>query len=135
MSNNNYRDKYDKILHTKKSELSDAPKISDEHFEEIKNAFELFDSDSSGLIRPCEMIQTFEKLRLNQDKPSIYKLLLSMNTSENNTEGVNFDQFMNLTLAYYSDRYTREGITHIFQLFDEDNIGCITRDSFSKMAM
>ena len=39
-----------------------------------------------------------------------------------------------MALSYYSDRYTRDGIKNIFQLFDEDNLGVITRDSFRKIA-
>lgn len=41
---------------------------------------------------------------------------------------------MQLAITYYSDRYTRDGIKRIFQLFDEDNNGVITRDSFRKVA-
>ena len=65
----------------------------------------------------------------------MYTLIESMSTSENNLEGLNFEQFMSLTITYYSDRYTREGIKHIFELFDEDGLGCITRDSMRKFAL
>ena len=87
------------------------------------------------MIKPKEIIQTFEKLNLDKEKPSIFKLLLSMDTQENNTEGLNFEQFMSFTISYYSDRYTREGIHHIFELFDEEGMSCITRDSMRKFAM
>ena len=36
-------------------------------------------------------------------------------------------------MLYFSDRYSREGIMHIFSLFDEENLGCITMDSFRKL--
>jgi centrin-1 len=93
----------------------------------------LFDSDGTGQIKPKDMIKTFERLGLHKEKPSIYKLILSMNTVDNNLEGLNFDQFMNLTIQYYSDRYTREGIKHIFELFDEEGLGYITRDTLRKV--
>lgn len=96
--NNAYRVKYDKLVYSKKNEAQDAPKISDEDYEEIQNAFELFDSDGSGLVKPCDMLKTFEKLGLDRDKPSIYKLIQSMSTTDNNTEGLTFEQFMQLTL-------------------------------------
>ncbi len=38
-------------------------------------------------------------------------------------------------MAYYGDRYSEEGVRHIFELFDEDNDGEITRDAFRKLAM
>ncbi len=64
----------------------------------------------------------------------MYSLISSMNTNDNNLDGLSFEQFMQLAIAYYSDRYTREGIKHIFQLFDEDGMGVITRESMRKMA-
>ena len=37
-------------------------------------------------------------------------------------------------MSYYGDRYSEEGIRHIFDLFDEDGDGVITRDAFRKLA-
>lgn len=37
-------------------------------------------------------------------------------------------------MSYYGDRYSEEGVRHIFELFDEDGDGCITRDAFKKLA-
>ena len=47
-----YRQKYEKHVYSKKNEAQDAPKISEELMTEIKDAFELFDSDGSGIIFP-----------------------------------------------------------------------------------
>ena len=90
-NSNAYRVKYDKLVYSKKNEAQDAPRISDEAYEDIKNAFELFDSDGSGLVKPRDMLHTFEKLNLNLEKPSMYTLIESMSTSENNLEGLNFE--------------------------------------------
>jgi len=75
-----------------------------------------------------------EKLKIDRDKPSMYLMIKSMNTVDNNQEGLSFDQFLALVMAYYGDRYSEEGIRHIFELFDEDNDGEITRDAFRKLA-
>lgn len=80
------------------------------------------------------MLQTLEKLNLHREKPSIYTLIKTMTTPDNMHDGLSFEQFMQLSITYYSDRYTREGIKHIFQLFDEDGLGVISRDSMRKMA-
>ncbi len=42
-----------------------------------------------------------------------------MCTEENSSDGLSFDQFMQLVNTYYSDRYSRDGIKRIFHLFDE----------------
>ena len=57
-----------------------------------------------------------------------------MCSGENSSEGLSFDQFMQLATTYYSDRYSRDGIKRIFQLFDEENTGLVTRETFRKMA-
>ena len=79
-------------------------------------------------------MKTFEKLGLDKERRSIYLLIKSINTKDNNLEGVNFEQFLNQCSNYYSDRYSREGIEHIFQLFDEEGQGYLTRDNVRTMA-
>ena len=112
----------------------DLPELTDEQMDELKRAFDLFDSKGKGRIYPFEMQKVFEKLKLDRDRPSIYAMIRSLNTPENNAEGLNFDQFITLIMNYYGDRYSEEGIRHIFELFDEDGDGVITRDAFRKLA-
>eukprot|EP00347_Sterkiella_histriomuscorum_P003994 403362156 len=131
---NNYQQNFDRVVHSKKAEAMDAPIIPDEILTEIENAFGLYDSDGSGLINPQQMLQTFEKMNLQNERPSMYYLIQSMCTPDNIQDGLSYDQFMTLTYAYYSDRYSRDGIKRIFQLFDEENLGVITRNSFKRMA-
>ena len=71
----NYKKNYEKLVHSKKNEAHDAPVISEEIYQEIQKAFELFDSDSSGLIDPQLMLETFEKLNLHRERSSIYSLI------------------------------------------------------------
>ena len=37
-------------------------------------------------------------------------------------------------MQYFGDRYSEEGVRHIFSLFDEDGDGVITKEAFKKMA-
>ena len=43
------------------------------------------------MIKPRDMLRTFEKLNLHKDKRSIYELIKSLDTKDNNENGVNFD--------------------------------------------
>lgn len=63
----------------------------------------------------------------------MYKMALALNTEENNEEGITFEQFMEGVMNYYGDRYTEEGVRHIFELLDEDGDDCITREAFRKL--
>ena len=92
---------------------------------EIRSAFELFDSDASGVIYPKEMLHTMQRMNLHNERRSMYALVESMCTEENSNDGLSFDQFMQLVNTYYSDRYSREGIKRIFQLFDEHQQGYV----------
>lgn len=112
----------------------DLPELTEEQIGELKRAFDLFDSKGKGRIQPQEMVRTMEKLKIDRDRPSMYLMVKSMNTYDNNAEGLSFDQFLTLVMSYYGDRYSEEGVRHIFELFDEDGDGEITRDAFRKLA-
>ena len=62
-------------------------------------------------------------------------MICSLNTPENNLDGgLTFELFIEGVMHYYGDRYSEEGVRHIFQLFDEDGDGCITKEAFKKLA-
>ncbi len=69
------------------------------------------------------MLRVFEKLQLNVTQPSIFNMLKFMNTEDNNTKGLTFDQFIELATEYFNERHTQEGIERIFQLYDFGNKG------------
>ena len=65
--------------------------MNDEQIGELRRAFDLFDSKGKGRIQPQEMVRTMEKLKIDRDRPSMYLMVKSMNTQENNSEGLSFD--------------------------------------------
>ena len=80
------------------------------------------------------MVATFEKLGLHKTRPSMYAMIQSMSTQEANQDGISFDLFIMNVLNYFGDRYSEDGLRHIFSLFDEDGDGVINRGAFKKMA-
>ena len=81
------------------------------------------------------MVRFFQKLKLDKDRPSIFACIKSIDTQENNQDGgLTYDQFIEAVMQYFGDRYSEDGVRHIFSLFDEDGDGVITKDAFKKIA-
>ncbi|TNV75455.1 hypothetical protein FGO68_gene4347 [Halteria grandinella] len=129
-----YQHQFQRLVYLKKNPAQDLPTLDAEELAELQSAFDLFDAEGNGRIQPSELVRIFKKLRLDSERPSMYKMAVSLNTAENNEEGVTFEQFIEGVMNYYGDRYTEEGVRHIFELFDEDGDGVITRDAFRKLA-
>lgn len=89
--NNFYQENYERLVYQKKNIALDLPELSTEQMDELKRAFDLFDSKGKGRIMPAEMQRIFEKLKLDRDRPSMYKMIRSFNIPENNQEGITFD--------------------------------------------
>jgi Ca2+-binding EF-hand superfamily protein len=48
-----------KFIYNRKNEVTDAPKLTEEQITDIREAFELYDTDGSGLVKPKDLIATF----------------------------------------------------------------------------
>ena len=75
MNQNSYQQRFKDIVHGRKIEASDAPRIAEEVLSEIRDAFELFDADNTGLIDPKRMLETMERLGLDNERRSMYLLV------------------------------------------------------------
>ena len=56
------------------------------------------------------MLYVFDKLGLEESKPSIYYMLKSMSTEDNNEHGVSFNQFLMHANEYFNERMTMQGL-------------------------
>jgi Ca2+-binding EF-hand superfamily protein len=72
------------------------PNFTEDEILQIKNDFNLFDSQSSGLIKPNIILLIANR---NKDwgnkNPFYYTALKELKTEENNLNGINVDQFVN----------------------------------------
>merc|ERR1719281_1459784 len=95
----------------------ERPGLTEEEIMEIKEAFDLFDTDSSGL---------------EARNQTIYQMILDMDAD--GSGDIEFDEFLNLMTAKMSDRDTREDIRKVFRLFDEENAGVVTIRNLRRVA-
>lgn len=88
--------------------------------EEIKQAFDLFDTNQTGVIDPKELLSAMQSLGYNTRQPVIYSIIESLDTVENCTNGVDFETFKEAIRGKMGDKNSKEGIQKIFDLFIDD---------------
>ena len=104
--------------------------------DEIRQAFDLFDTNGTGKIDPKELKAAMQSLGFDTKNPTIYTLIADLDTPEAaKNGGVNFDDFVGSINNKLGDKESKEGIHRIFELFiDDPNADTITLSSLKKIA-
>eukprot|EP00823_Brevimastigomonas_motovehiculus_P008236 TRINITY_DN7510_c0_g1_i1.p1 TRINITY_DN7510_c0_g1~~TRINITY_DN7510_c0_g1_i1.p1 ORF type:complete len:193 (-),score=47.27 TRINITY_DN7510_c0_g1_i1:78-656(-) len=110
----------------KKNELTDEQK------QEIKEAFDLFDSDKSGSIDYHELKVAMRALGFDVRKAEIMKILKEYD--RNQTGQIVFSDFQEIMTQKMSERDPEEEIRKAFQLFDDEHTGKITVKNLRRVA-
>lgn len=122
----------------KKPQNTDAvrPGLSQDEVDEIRQAFDLFDTNNSGKISPKELAAACESLGFITKNPNIFKFIAELDTPEAAKKGgVDFDFVIEQINNKLGDMESREGVHRIFMLFlDDPESETITLDSFKKIA-
>ena len=118
------------------SKKVERPGLSSEEVDEIKQAFDLFDTNGTGKIDPKELKAAMQSLGFDTKNPTIYTLIADLDTPEAaKNGGVNFDDFVGSINNKLGDKESKEGIHRIFELFiDDPNADTITLSSLKKIA-
>ena len=88
---------------------------------EIKEAFNLFDTDKSGTIDVQEFKDALNNLGLDDNNGAFVQLL--DNIDANKSGKVDFDEFVNLLTVHGSDLTTKEDLERVFTYFLGDDKG------------
>jgi Ca2+-binding EF-hand superfamily protein len=95
--------------------------LSNEEMEEIKQAFDLFDTNNTGKINPAELKQAMQSLGFNDRNPTIFSMICDLDTPQNaKNGGIDLDTFVDAINNKLGDKESDEGIRRIFQLFTSD---------------
>jgi Ca2+-binding EF-hand superfamily protein len=110
--------------------------LSQDEVEEIKQAFDLFDTNQTGKIDPKELKAAMQSLGFDSKNPTIFQLIADLDTPENaKNGGIVFQDFVDAINNKLGDKETREGIERIFNLFiDDPNQDTITLNSLRRIA-
>ena len=118
------------------SKTVERPGLSNEEVDEIKQAFDLFDTNGTGKIDPKELKAAMQSLGFDSKNPTIYQLIADLDTPDaERNGGISFDDFVDAINDKLGDKESKEGIRRIFDLFiDDPNADTITLSSLKKIS-
>merc|ERR1712110_1353406 len=91
--------------------------LTDEQKQEIKEAFDLFDSNHSGVIDAKELKVAMRALGFEPKKEEIKKMITDLDKDGN---GISFAAFTDMMTSKMGDKDSREEMIKAFKLFDDD---------------
>merc|ERR1712134_250296 len=106
--------------------------LTDDQIQEIKEAFDLFDTDGSGTIDPKELRDAMQSLGFEAKNQTIFQMISDLD--KNKSGSIDFEEFLDMMTARMSDKDTREDIAKVFRLFDDDTSGSITLRNLRRVA-
>ena len=93
--------------------------LTEDEVLEIKEAFDLFDTDKSGEIDVNELKQALLNLGIDTKNQTLQNMLADID--KNGDANIDFDEFINMMTAKMSDKDTREDLEKVFELFLGDD--------------
>eukprot|EP00743_Colponemidia_sp_Colp-15_P000950 GILK01001049.1.p1 GENE.GILK01001049.1~~GILK01001049.1.p1 ORF type:complete len:186 (+),score=51.18 GILK01001049.1:49-558(+) len=106
--------------------------LTEEQKAEIKEAFDLFDTDGSGTIDAKELKVALRALGFEPKKEELKKLISDID--KDGTGAIDFNEFLEIMTAKMSERDSKEEILKAFRLFDSEDCGKITLKDLQRVA-
>nr|ABR17333.1 unknown [Picea sitchensis] len=106
--------------------------LTDQKRQEIKEAFELFDTDGSGTIDAKELNVAMRALGFEMTEEQIRQMIADVDKDGSGT--IDFDEFAYMMTAKIGERDSREELTRAFREIDQDKNGKISAADIQRMA-
>ena len=110
---------------------AERPGLTEDEIEEIREAFNLFDTDGSGTIDPKELRAAMQSLGFETKNPTIYAMIADLDAYGS---AIDFEQFLEAITSKLGDKESRDGINKIFDLFDDEHKGAISVANLRRVA-
>lgn len=85
---------------------------------DVKAAFDIFDTDGSGLVDAGELRQAFVSLGLANANKLVYNIMNSLDGEH--PDGLNFGEFLKLATGRLGTAHSRKQIEKVFFSFDHE---------------
>ncbi|XP_073014881.1 caltractin [Primulina eburnea] len=92
--------------------------------QEIKEAFELFDTDGSGTIDAKELNVAMRALGFEMSEEEINGMIAEVD--KDGSGAIDFDEFCHMMTAKFGERDTKEELMKAFNIIDQDKNGKIS---------
>lgn len=106
--------------------------LSEEQKSDIKEAFDLFDTEGTGKIDVKELKVAIRALGFEPKKEEIKKMIADID--KENTGKLSFDDFLSLMSIKMAEKDSKEEIMKAFRLFDDDETGKISFKNLKRVA-
>ena len=93
--------------------------LTEDEVIEIKEAFDLFDSDHSGTIDTEELKQALSNLGIDAKNQTLQNMMNDIDKNQSGT--IDFNEFIELMTAKFSDKDIPEDLRKVFDLFIGDD--------------
>lgn len=110
----------------KRNELNEEQKL------EIKEAFDLFDTNGTGRIDAKELKVAMRALGFEPKKEDIRKIISDVDKDGSGT--IDYNDFLDIMTIKMSERDPKEEILKAFRLFDDDETGKISFKNLKRVA-
>ncbi|XP_010070343.2 caltractin [Eucalyptus grandis] len=100
--------------------------------QEIREAFELFDTDGSGTIDARELNVAMRALGFEMTEEQISKMIADVD--KDGSGSIDYDEFEHMMTAKIGERDTKEELTKAFHLIDQDNNGKISFEDIRRIS-
>lgn len=115
----------------KSKKAVERPGLTEDEIEEIREAFNLFDTDGSGKIDPKELRAAMQSLGFENKNPTIYQMIAEL---EDLDREIDFEEFLDAITNKLGDKETKDGINKIFDLFDDDMSQSVNMNNLKRVA-
>jgi centrin-1 len=115
-----------------KNQRKGRTELTEEQRNEIKEAFDLFDTDGSGSIDSKELKVAMRALGFEPRKEEIKRMISEVDKDGSGT--IEYPEFEEMMAVKIAERDPREEIIKAFKLFDEEGTGKISFKNLKRVA-
>lgn len=109
----------------------ERPGLMQDEIEEIKAAFDLFDVDGTQRIHPRDLRMCIQSLNLRRNQ--VVRHILN-DLERFGAKPIDFKAFLDIMTAKMGERDTKEDVSKVFRLFDDDRTGSISLKNLQRVA-